>query len=245
MGNRTALITGSSRGIGLQIARHLAAEGFALTMSARNEPGLADAALTLRADGAQVLAVPANLAVEDDVRRLAAAHGDHYGGMDLLVLNGGVAAQHPVADTPMKTYDLLLNVNLRAQFVLVQAALPLLRHTAAERPRHGAKIVALSSITGKVSEPGLAAYAASKAGLISLCETITLEESGAGVTATAICPGYVDTDMTALKKQTLAAEAMLSTRDVAELVMAVSRLSAHAVVPSMVLTRAGNPLWRA
>lgn len=245
MGTRTALVTGASRGIGLAIARHLAAQGFSLTMSARREPGLAGVAEELRATGTDVLAVTANLAGEQDVHRLAGEHADRFGSLDLLVLNAGVGAQSPVASTPMKIYDLLLNVNLRAPFLLIQATLPLLRKAAAERPSHGAKIVALSSITAVASEPGLAAYGASKAGLISLCQTISLEESGAGVTATAICPGYVDTDMTASKRQTLAPEAMLMPDDVAELVVAVSRLSAHAVVPSIVLTRAGTQLWRA
>ncbi len=245
MGTRTALVTGASRGIGLAIARHLAAQGFSLTMSARREPGLAGVAEELRATGTDVLAVTANLAGEQDVHRLAGEHADRFGSLDLLVLNAGVGAQSPVASTPMKIYDLLLNVNLRAPFLLIQATLPLLRKAAAERPSHGAKVVALSSITAVASEPGLAAYGASKAGLISLCQTISLEESGAGVTATAICPGYVDTDMTASKRQTLAQEAMLTPDDVAELVVAVSRLSAHAVVPSIVLTRAGTQLWRA
>ncbi len=245
MGTRTALVTGASRGIGLAIARHLAAQGFSLTMSARREPGLAGVAEELRATGTEVLAVTANLAVEQEVHRLAGAHATRFGGLDLLVLNAGVGAQSPVASTPMKIYDLLLNVNLRAPFLLIQATLPLLRKAAAERPSHGAKVVALSSNTAVASEPGLAAYGASKAGLISLCQTISLEESGAGVTATAICPGYVDTDMTASKRQTLAPEAMLMPDDVAELVVAVSRLSAHAVVPSIVLTRAGTQLWRA
>ncbi len=93
-------------------------------------------------------------------------------------------------------------------------------------------------------ENHLAAYGASKAALISLCETVTLEESTHGVTATAISPGYVDIDMTRWKRDSLAREAMLTTDDVAELVLAISRLSAQAVVPNIVLTRAGEQIWR-
>lgn len=245
MTRRTALITGASRGIGLQIARRLAAGGYALTISARREPGLLEAADELRAAGADVVSVVANLADDDDVRRLAADHADRFGALDVLVLNGGVGAESPVAAMPLKKYDLLFKVNLRAQFLLIQLALPMLRKAAATRPSRGAKIVALASITGVASEPGLAAYGASKAGLISLCETVTLEESGNGVTATALAPGYVDTDMTAWKHGTLAPESMLTSNDVAELVVAISRLSAHAVVPSVVLTRAGEQIWRA
>lgn len=246
MNRPTALITGASRGIGLDIARRLAAEGYALTVSARREAGLHQAAAQIaETSGTDVLPVPANLAVEDDVRRLAAAHDERFGSLDLLVLNGGLGSEGRVSDMALKTYDLTFTVNLRAQFLLIQQSLPLLRKAASEAPARGAKIVALASITGVVSEPGLAAYGASKAGLISLCETITLEESTHGVTATAIAPGYVDTDMTAWKRDELGQDAMLTTSDVAELVLAVTRLSARAVVPNIVLTRAGEQIWRA
>ncbi|NKQ53225.1 SDR family oxidoreductase [Amycolatopsis sp. K13G38] len=242
---RTALVTGASRGIGLEIARRLADEGYALTLAARREPGLLDAAAALREAGAEAHPVVANLGREQDVDRLAAEHTERFGALDLLVLNGGVGAEGTVAELPLKTYDLVLNVNLRAQFQLIQQTLPLLRKSAAATPARGAKVVALSSITGVAGEAGLSAYGASKAGLISLCETLTLEESASGVTATALCPGYVDTDMTTFKRDSLGRDAMLTTRDVAELVLSVSRLSAHAVVPSIVLTRAGEQIWRA
>ncbi|MDA3628828.1 SDR family NAD(P)-dependent oxidoreductase [Saccharopolyspora sp. WRP15-2] len=246
MSRRTALVTGASRGIGLGIAQRLAAAGYALTLSARKEEPLLHAASELADEtGTEVAPVVGNLATEDDVRQLAAAHEERFGALDLLVLNGGVGSAGPVAETKMKTYDLVLNVNLRAQFLLIQQCLPMLRKAAAAHPSHGGKIVALASITGVAGEPGLAAYGASKAGLISLCETVTLEESVHGVTATAISPGYVDTDMTEWKRDELGQESMLSTADVAELVLAITRLSARAVVPNMVLTRAGEQIWRA
>jgi 3-oxoacyl-[acyl-carrier protein] reductase len=242
----SALVTGASRGIGLAIARRLAETGYALTVSARREEGLTKAAARISEDTrATINSVVANLAVEDDVRRLAAAHAERFGSLDVLVLNGGVGAAGPLADMSMKTYDLTLTVNLRAQFLLIQQCLPLLRKAAAREPGRGSKIVALASITGVVAEPNLAAYAASKAGLISLCESVTLEESAHGVTATAISPGYVDTDMTAWKRDSLGADTMLTTGDVTELVLAVTRLSARAVVPNIVLTRAGDQFWRA
>lgn len=245
MTTRTALVTGASRGIGLDIARRLTAEGYALTVSARREPGLLDAVTDLTTTGGQVHAVVANLADEDDVRKLATAHADRFGRLDLLVLNGGVGMSSPVASTPLKTYDLVLNVNLRAQFLLIQQTLPLLRKTAAAAPARGAKIVALASITGVAGEPNLAPYGASKAALISLCETVTLEESANGVTATALSPGYVDTDMTSSVRERVDRQSMITTADVTELVLAVSRLSANAVVPNIVLARAGTQIWRA
>lgn len=123
--------------------------------------------------------------------------------------------------------------------------MPALRKTADAAPEHGAKIIGLASISGVAAEPMIAAYGASKAGLISLCEAVTLEESANGVTACAISPGYVDTDMTAWKRDEVDQQHMLTANDVAELVVAVSRLSVNAVVPNIVLTRRGEQIWRA
>ena len=173
--------------------------------------------------------------------RLAGEHEARFGRLDLLVLNAGVGTSGPIAELSVKAYDLTLAVNLRAAFILLHETLPLLRKTAALEPERGAKVVALASIAGVSGEANLGAYAASKAALISLCRTVTLEESGDGVTATALCPGLVATDMTAWTH--LPAEQMLPTSDVAELAVAVSRLSVGAVVPDIVIARRGSQLW--
>lgn len=242
---RTALVTGASRGIGNAIAHRLAADGYALTVSARTEPGLLEAADSLRTQhGVDVHSVVANLADEHAVRRLAAEHADRFDRLDVLVACGGVGTSGPIAELPLKHYDLTMNVNLRSVFVLVQETLPLLRKTAAAHPEHGAKIIALSSITGIAAEQHMSVYGASKAALISLCETITLDEHANGVTATALSPGYVDTDMAGYAYDHVRPEEMIRTTDVAQLVSAITRLSANAAVPNIVITRPGPQLWR-
>lgn len=243
---RSALVTGASRGIGLEIARRLAGEGYDLTVSARRLDGLLDAAEKLgAAAGVGVHPVAADLADEAEVAELVSSHGNRFDALDLLVLNAGVGADGQMAELSTKRYDLVLNVNLRSQFLLIQQALPLLKKAAALRPGTGARVVALASITGVAAEPRLSAYGASKAALISLCETLSLEESKNGVSATAISPGYVATDMTSNLPEPVDEATMLESSDIAELVVAVSRLSVKAVVPNIVVSRAGSAIWRA
>jgi 3-oxoacyl-[acyl-carrier protein] reductase len=241
----SALVTGASRGIGLAITGRLAAAGFNLTLSGRHPGRLEEVANGLSGTGAETEIVQADMAAEEDVRRLAHSHVKRFGDMDLLVLSAGVGTSGRIAGYPIQRFDRQVAVNLRAPFLLVQECLPSLRRAAASRPARGARIVAIASLTGMVSEPGLAAYGATKAALISLCQSINAEESASGVTATAISPGYVDTEMSSWVHHRINPADMIEPGDIAELIAAFTRLSARAVIPSVVITRRGETLWRA
>ncbi|TKA04624.1 SDR family NAD(P)-dependent oxidoreductase [Actinacidiphila oryziradicis] len=241
---RTALVTGASRGIGRAIAQRLAAEGFDLTVSARADRPLKDTAHELRAYGNRVESVSADMADETQVQALADAHLERYERLDALVLAAGMGAGGELADYPLHRLDTMMTVNLRAPFQMVQRLLPALRTAGSSPSGLGAKVIAIASITGVASEPGLAAYGATKAALISLCESITVAEGAAGVSATALSPGYVDTDMTAWVHDRIDPAEMIRTDDIAELALAICRLSRHAAVPNIVVSRAGGPLWR-
>ncbi|HEY5857078.1 MAG TPA: SDR family oxidoreductase [Aldersonia sp.] len=234
----SALITGASRGIGLAVATRLAGLGYGLTLTARDPDRLDAVAADLRLQ-IQVVTVAADIADPETPERLVAAHEAAFGTMRALVLNAGVGTAGPIGEFPQRRFDKTVAVNLGAPFALVRHALPLLRKAAVADPAHGAKVVGLSSITGVYAERGLAAYGATKAALISLMGTLSAEESGNGVTATAIAPAYVDTDMSDWIKDTIPAESMIATNDIVELVDALLRMSARAVVPSIVVTRAG------
>lgn len=240
----TGLITGASRGIGLAVARRLAIEQFDLTISARSRDSLEPVAAALREHGTRIEAVAADMALEEQVIALAASHLELFGRLSVLVLCAGTGSAGPLDGYPLDRLDKQLVVNLRAPFLLVQRLLPALRATAGDCG-YGAKIIAIASLTGMVAETGLAAYGASKAALISLCGSITVAESGNGVSATAISPGYVDTDMSAWVRDTIDPATMISPADIAELVLCISRLSAHAVIPNIAVTRPGPQLWRA
>ncbi|MEV0689169.1 SDR family oxidoreductase [Streptomyces sp. NPDC050388] len=240
-----ALVTGASRGIGLGIAQGLARAGYDLTITARDAELLERAADDLRSWGVRVHPVAGDMADEDDIRRIAHAHTAAHRRLDVLVIGAGVGSAGAIGNAPMRRFDKQFAVNVRGPLVLLQETLPLLRETAARNPAHGAKVIALSSITGLAPEPALSAYGASKAALISLCRSVNAEVSADGVSATAICPGYVDTDMSAWMHDRIDPTDMIRVDDVVRLALAVTHLSAHAVVPEIVVTRPGDQTWRA
>ncbi|MGM7644974.1 SDR family NAD(P)-dependent oxidoreductase [Nocardia sp. JW2] len=243
---RSALISGASRGIGLGIAKHLAQQGYSLTITARDADRLRAVAAELRADGAaEVIVAAADMSDEEGVARVLGAHTDRFATMSALILNAGVGTAGPLAESSMRRFDKTIEVNVRAPIQLIQGALPLLRAGARENPGRGAKVIALSSITGVYAEAGLAVYGAAKAALISLLATLNAEESGNGVTATAIAPAYVDTEMSAWIHDQVPPDQMLAVNDIVEMVDALLRLSARAVVPTIVMSRAGTDGYRA
>jgi NAD(P)-dependent dehydrogenase (short-subunit alcohol dehydrogenase family) len=243
---RTALVTGASGGIGSAVAERLVRAGFEVTITGRDQGRLADLDKSLTTVGGSVHAVRADLSREDDITALAHSHRERFGGsLDLLVLNAGTGTAGAIEDYPLRRFDRQVMVNLRAPFQLVQECLPMLRQAARLRPEHGARITAISSITGIASEVGLSAYGATKAALISLCQSISAEESAAGVNATAIAPGYVDTEMSSWVRDRIAPADMIRPADIAELVCAFTELSAQAVIPLLPMSRPGDTHWRA
>ena len=237
----SALVTGASKGIGLGIATRLATLGYGLTITARDSGTLDAVAEELRCAGSpDVLVLAGDMADEKFSTELVAAHGDRFGSMRALILNAGVGTSGRIADYPMKRFDKTLAVNLRTPLALLQASLPFLRLAADANPSGGAKVVALASIAGVYAESGLGVYGATKAALISMIEALNAEESGNGISGTAIAPGYVDTDMSAWTHDRITPESMIKVDDIVELVDGLLRLSARAVVPKIVMTRAGT-----
>jgi 3-oxoacyl-[acyl-carrier protein] reductase len=246
LSSRSALVTGASRGIGLGIATLLAERGYGLTIAARDPERLQSMAERLRTAGApDVQALPGDIGDEPYLGALVAAHAARFDTLDALVLNAGVGSAGPLAEFHPRRFDKQVTVNLRAPFVLLQQAMPLLRRTAAARPAHGAKVVALCSITGVYAEPDLAVYGATKAALTSLVRSVNREESGNGVCATAVCPAYVDTDMAAYVHERIPAETMLEVGDVVAMVDACLHLSARASVAEIVMARSSSDGLRA
>ncbi len=223
---RAALITGGSSGIGLAIARMLRDEGFELTLSARTPEKLEAAAGELGAH-----AVIANVAEEEDCERLVREHTERFGRLDVLVNSAGVGLGGPIEQMSTKKWDLQLDVKLRCTFIVTRESIPMLRESRG-------LVVNLASIAGTVPVPMLAAYGASKAGVISLTHSMNRELEGDGIRICALCPGFVDTPMAAWTG--MSADEMIQPEDCAEIVRLLLRLSPAARIPQVVVERLGD-----
>lgn len=237
---KSALVTGVSRGIGRGIAFSLAGQGYGLTVTSRSDTDLTSLAVELRAAGApRVVYQAADMADDDAVSLLPALHAEVFETMTALIVNAGVGSAGPVATYSQPRLDKTMAVNFAAPFRLIKESIPMLRSWASSSDA-GAKIVALSSITGVYAESGLAAYGASKAALLSLIETVNQEESGGGVTAAAVAPAFVDTDMSAWATDTVPVETMIPVRDVVAVVEMLLALWRTSAISRVVMTRAGT-----
>ncbi len=235
MAERAAIVTGASRGIGLALAEVLAEQGYGVTLTARKPDTLEQAANALRARGAKVEHVAANLADEDAVQAVVARHRETFGRLDLLVNNAGVGIGAAVDDHRTRYVDMQLNVNLRAIVLFYRVCAELLRAAGGEH--RNALVVNLASMAGKAPQPWLSVYSATKAAVVAYTTAMNKELNAAGVKSVAFCPGFVDTDMSEFVKASIPAEDMLRTSDVAEALRFLLRLSPNCVIPEIVFQR--------
>lgn len=185
LAGRSALVTGASRGIGLECARMLAREGARVVMLARDAGALDTAA---REIGGATIPLPCDLTDPDAVERAIARVRQELGAApDVLVNSAGQLLLAPVTETSVAEFDRLLLVNLTAPFALLREFLPELRARG-----HG-HVVTIGSLADRVGLAGNAAYAASKFGLRGLHEVLRQELRGSGVRATLVSPEHVDT----------------------------------------------------
>jgi len=222
---RSALVTGGSSGIGYAIARMLHEEGFALTLAARRPEKLEAAAAEL---GAAAVAV--DLRDAEACERVVSEHVSRHSGLDVLVNSAGLGVAGSLEQQSVKHIDLQLDVNLRALLLVTRAALP---HLRASR----GLVVNLSSLAGTLPVPELPVYAATKAAVISLTQSLNAALDADGVRVHALCPGFVATPMTTFTG--IPPEEMIQPRDCAEIVRMLLRLSRHARVPVAVVERVG------
>ena len=191
LAGKVALVTGASRGIGRAIATALAEAGATVVLGARDAARLAEGVEEVAAAGGRAEAVALNVvdkaSVEAAVSGLVAKHGR----LDILVNNAGITRDNLLLRMKTEEWDEVLATNLKGAFLCTQAAMkPMLK-------QRSGRIISVTSVVGLAGNAGQANYAASKAGLVGFTKSVAREVASRGITANAIAPGFIATDMTA------------------------------------------------
>jgi NAD(P)-dependent dehydrogenase (short-subunit alcohol dehydrogenase family) len=187
LAGRAVLITGGSRGLGLAMAQEFARQGAHLAICARDDDTLERARAELVRAGAEVLAIPCDVAVQDQVGRMVESVTSHYGRIDVLVNNAGVIQVGPLQDQTIDDFRQAMDVMFWGTVYCTLAVLPQMRQ------RHTGRIVNITSIGGKVPVPLLMPYNSAKHAAVGFSETLRAEVARDGVTVTTVVPGLMRT----------------------------------------------------
>jgi 3-oxoacyl-[acyl-carrier protein] reductase len=199
MTQRTALVTGASRGIGRACALELARAGVRVALAARQLDKLEEVAGEIRANGGAAFVVSMDLSSHDSIKEAFALVARDFGAVNILVNNAGVTRDGLALRMKQADWDMVIQTNLSGTFYCIQQVLsPMIRE------RWG-RIVNVSSVVGESGNAGQANYVASKAGVIGLTKALAQELASRTVTVNAVAPGFIDTDMTAVLKDEIKA----------------------------------------
>jgi short-subunit dehydrogenase len=182
-----AVVTGASRGLGFLLARELADRGHDIVVNARSEDGLATAAAQLQGRGAEVVTVAGDMSVEADARRVVASAVERFGRLDVLVTNAGIIQVGPAAAMRAQDFADAMDVMFWGTLHPVLAALPVMNE------RGGGRILAITSVGGKLPAPHLLPYTAAKHAAVGFAEGLRVEAGRHGVTVTTAVPGLMRT----------------------------------------------------
>jgi NADP-dependent 3-hydroxy acid dehydrogenase YdfG len=245
-----ALVTGASSGIGEATARRLAAEGAGVALIARRRDRLERLVASLAADGAQALAIEADITDGRQARGAVEQAVAKWGRLDTLVNNAGLAVVGPIADAREEEWEPVLALNLHALLSMTRAALPHLIRAAEDSPRRVADVVNISSTAGRVARPSQGVYAMTKSGMNAFSESLRQEMQPRRVRVGVIEPGIVQTELDthlpdnireAVARQTAGVERLLP-EDIADAVAYVVTRDRRAAVNEM-LVRAAGQSW--
>ena len=186
---RAAVVTGGGRGIGSAIARILAENGATVIVSARSVDEIENVAKSLQSEGYEAHAIPCDVADETSVEMMAQEASRRFGDIDIVVNNAGIARSNPVKGLTLEEWDRIFSVNATGTFLCTRAFL------GGMIERGWGRVINVASVAGLQGGPYMAAYSASKHAQVGFTRALAAEVADQGVTANAICPGYVDTAM--------------------------------------------------
>lgn len=190
LAGRSAVVTGGGRGIGAAIARALADEGAAVCVCARTEPEIRNVASRIRAEGGRAWALACDVTEPGSVRRMAEAATERLRAIDILVNNAGASSSAPLARITLDEWNRLFAVNATGTFLCTQAVVPGMVE------REWGRVVNVASVAARAGFRYVAAYTAAKHAVLGFTRAVAAEVADTGVTVNAVCPGYVDTEMT-------------------------------------------------
>jgi gluconate 5-dehydrogenase len=204
---RVALVTGSSRGIGLSIAQGLMDAGAHVVLHGRNGNGLAAAVERFTSDGYSASHVAADVTDEAAMTAAIELIVARHGRIDILVNNAGISARSPLAQMGTDEWRRVLDVDLTSCFVIA-------REAGRQMARAGfGRIINIASVAGLIAAPGRASYVAAKHGIIGLTRSLALEFGAQGITANAVAPGFIATELNADMRRDAAIDQWVKSRN--------------------------------
>jgi len=190
---KIALVTGASRGIGRAVALTLAKEGAKVAINyAGNEKAAEDVKKAIEDMGGEAFVIGADVSKSEGAENLVAKTVEKFGGLDILVNNAGITRDGLLARMKDEDFDAVINTNLKGVFYTTRAATKIMM-----KARKG-RVINMASVVGIIGNAGQANYSAAKAGVIGFTKTVAKELAGRGITANAVAPGFIETDMTAV-----------------------------------------------
>lgn len=189
MASKVAFITGAASGIGLEIANQFAKNGTIVVITDKDSEKLKDIEASFRDKNLEILSIVCDVTAEDQIKVAFNKTYKNYGRVDVLINNAGLQYISPIEEFPTDKFELLIKVMLTGSFITTKHVLPIMKQ------QNYGRIVNMASINGLVGFAGKAAYNSAKHGIIGLTKVTALEGAMYNVTANALCPGYVDTEL--------------------------------------------------
>ncbi len=235
--NRTALVTGSSRGIGKCIAQRLAVEGVHVILSASSEKLLEQAVSQIESDNGMASYITCDLSNIKEVHHLADQVNSRFGKLDILINNAGTSVKKPFYETSDNEWTRLMTVNATAPFILCRECLPLLKQSDA------ATIINIGSVVGIKGYESQSAYTASKHALMGFTKVLAQEVQPLGIRVHALNPGGVDTDMVETMRPDIDKSKLIQPDDIADIILFLLNHRNNAAIDDIHIRRTASSPW--